>query len=97
MVGRQSSFTRKFQAVGIVRNRETRQLLRAVVGLKRWGAEHAPQRPDSVDGDPLVPFVCKIVGLNDRSLEGIGGASPDESGAVRPQLVEAQLEDRESF
>src|SRR5262245_46159243 len=97
MIGRQSGLPSKIQAIGITDNRGAGQFFCVVVGLNRWRPQHSPQRANSIDNYPLVLFVHKIVGLNDRSTGRISRAGADKSIALRAKLVEPDLNDRKSF
>src|SRR5262249_13777953 len=45
----------------------------------------------------LVPFVHEVVWLNDRRYKRIGRTGADEAATVRAQLIEPELDDRDSF
>src|SRR5262245_28718705 len=78
-------------------DRGTGQLFSAVIRLKRRSGEYLPHHMHAIDRRLLVPFVHEIVGLDDGRRKRIGRTGTDEAATVRAQLIEPDLDDRNSF
>src|SRR5579884_3637917 len=87
--------TGEVQKTGVRDGGGTRQLFGIAIGLQHVDAEQAAQRPYAVNGNPLVFAGRQIIWLNNGGLEGIRGSRLDKAGALRPQLVDAELQHRE--